>query len=218
MKPLASHFRAAFTLLEVALAVMIIGLTSIGVFGFVKSTLRGVSASVEDVEMQLEVERVVELVQEELYSLPARGQAMLTGKFFKNGDTNFDSMEWRSRGGSGLLTTAATGEYRVQIRIQPLKGDESKYEIGFWRRPALLDTAGGLVQGGSDKDETWVPLIKGAKSLTLRYWEPRLGQLVNQWQDQSSRPTFVVIGIEREGDENPYEAWLAVPSAQTQQQ
>lgn len=218
MRRPAFHRRAAFTLLEVALAVMIIGLTSMGIFRFVQSTLRAISYSVEDTESQLEVERLVALVQEELYSLPARGQATLLGEPLKTGGINFDSMEWRSRGGSGLLTTAASGEYRVKVRIQPLKDNESKYEIGFWRRPALLDTAGGLVQGGSDKDATWVPLIKNAKSLTLRYWDARLGQMIDSWRDQGSRPTFVMIGVEREGDEFPYEAWLTVPSAQTQQQ
>ncbi len=218
MKPRISHRRAAFTLLEVAIAVMIIGLTSMGIFRFVQSTLRAIAFSVEDTESQLEVERLVALVQEELYSLPARGQATLLGEPLKTGGINFDSMEWRSRGGSGLLTTAASGEYRVKVRIQPLKDNESKYEIGFWRRPALLDTAGGLVQGGSDKDATWVPLIKNAKSLTLRYWDARLGQMIDSWRDQGSRPTFVMIGVEREGDEFPYEAWLTVPSAQTQQQ
>ncbi|MEI9895077.1 MAG: hypothetical protein WDN28_14610 [Chthoniobacter sp.] len=131
---------------------------------------------------------------------------------------NMDSMEWRSRGGVGLMTTAATGEYRVQLRILPLKDDSSKYEIGLWRRPALLDTAGGLIQGGSDKDADWVPLLQDVDGMMIRYWDGTLSQPVDRWQDPARRPSFVRLSIWRGGDPVPYEACLTVPAAFTQPQ
>jgi len=215
MKRLTPHLRG-FTLLEVIVAVIILAMTSLGIFRFVQSTLRAVAYSVEDTERQLAVERLVALVQEEFYDLPVRGQTNIQGEALKLNGMDFDSLEWRSRGGAGLMTTAASGEYRVKLRIQPLEKFSNKYEIGFWRRPALLETAGGLVAGGSDKDATWVPLLQKATSLRLRYWDQRLGQLLDQWRDPAVRPAFVIMSITQEGDETPYEAVLRIPNSAVQ--
>jgi prepilin-type N-terminal cleavage/methylation domain-containing protein len=210
------HGRKGFTLIEVMLAVAILSLTTLGIFRFVQSTLRAVSASVEDTEEQLALERLVALVQEQLYSLPVRGQTNIQGESIKLNGADFDSLEWRSRGGAGLMTTAASGEYRVKLRIQPIEKNSNKYEIGFWRRPALLETSGGLVAGGSDKDATWVPLMQKVAALRLRYWDSRLGQLLDSWRDPTVRPSFVIMSVTLEGEVTPYEAVLRIPISAVQ--
>jgi prepilin-type N-terminal cleavage/methylation domain-containing protein len=206
-----------FTLLEVVVAVAILGMTSIGIFRFVQSNMRAIAASVEDTEQQLAVERLVALVQDELFNLPPRTQSSVIGESLKLSGNDFDSMEWRSRGGSGLMTTAASGEFRVKLRIQPVEKNSSQYEIGFWRRPVLLDTAGGLVAGGSDRDATWVPLLQNVVALRIRYWDQRLGQLLDSWRDPAARPAFIIMSITKEGEESPYEAVLRIPSSNAQQ-
>ena len=208
--------QSGFTLLEVMLAVAILALTTLGIFRFVQSTVRAVSESVEDTEEQLAIERLVALVQEQFYSLPARGQTNIQGESIKLNGADFDSIEWRSRGGPGLMTTAATGEYRVKLRIQPVEKNSKKYEIGLWRRPALLETNGGLVAGGSDDDATWVPLLQRVTAMRLRYWDSRLGQLLDSWRDPTARPSFIIMSITREGDEVPYEAVLRIPVSAVQ--
>ncbi len=208
--------RGGFTLLEVMLAVAIIGFTTVGIFRFVQSTVRAVAVSVEDTEEQLRVDRLVALVQEEFYSLPARGQTNIQGESIKLNGADFDSIEWRSRGGPGLMTTAVSGEYRVKLRIQPVEKNSTKYEIGYWRRPALLETDGGLVAGGSDKDATWVPLLQRVSAMRIRYWDSRLGQLLDSWRDPTARPAFVILSITREGDDVPYEAVLRIPVSAAQ--
>src|SRR5688572_3468222 len=123
MKPLASlssFRRRGFTLLEVVLGVMILGLTSVGIFKFVQSTLQAIRLSVEDAEEVLSVERLAALVQEELFNLPIRGNnGSLTGIQTASQGRDFDTLEWPSRGGAGLMTTAATGEYRVRLMMKP---------------------------------------------------------------------------------------------------
>ena len=208
--------RGGFTLLEVMLAVAIIGFTTVGIFRFVQSTVRAVAVSVEDTEEQLRVDRLVALVQEEFYSLPARGQTNIQGESIKLNGADFDSIEWRSRGGPGLMTTAVSGEYRVKLRIQPVEKNSTKYEIGYWRRPALLETDGGLVAGGSDKDATWVPLLQRVSAMRIRSWDSRLGQLLDSWRDPTARPAFVILSITREGDDVPYEAVLRIPVSAVQ--
>jgi len=209
--------RSGFTLLEVILSVIILASIALGIFKFVQSNLRAIQSSVQDTEEQLAVERLASLVQEELSNIVPKSQSSLLGEGLKLGGTNLDSIEWRSRGGPGLMTTAVSGEYRVKLRMQPLKDNQSKYEIGLWRRPALLDTESGLIAGGSDKDATWVPLLQNVTGLTIRYWDARMGQLLDSWRDQAARPSFVVLSILREGEESPYEAVLGVPAAMTQQ-
>jgi prepilin-type N-terminal cleavage/methylation domain-containing protein len=211
--------RAGFTLLEVVLAVMVLGLTAVGIFKFVQSNLRAIQFSVEDAEEVISVERLVALMQEELYSIPARGAngGILSAELTSNG-MDFDSIEWPCKGGPGLMTTAATGEFRVTLMMKPLQDDSRHYEIGLRRRPVLLDTAGGLIQGGSDKDSTWVPLLSKTIGLRIRLWDPRLGQFVAGWRDQASRPSFVVLSILKVGETAPYEAVLTVPAAMSQQQ
>jgi hypothetical protein len=215
MKRHASRL-GGFTMLEIIVAVMILSLTSLGIFRFVQSTLRAVSYSVDDTERQIAVERLVALVQEEFYDLPVRGQTNIQGEPLKLNGVDFDSLEWRSRGGAGLMTTAASGEYRVKLRIQPLEKFSNQYEIGLWRRPALIETDAGLVAGGSDKDATWVPLLQKATSLRLRYWDQRLGQLLDQWRDPAVRPAFVIMTVTQEGDDTPYEAVLRIPNSAVQ--
>lgn len=214
MKTLRAH--SGFTLLEVLLAVAIMGLTTLGIFRFVQSTIRSVSFSVDDTEEQIAVNRLAALVQEQLYSLPARGQTNISGESLRINGADFDSMEWRSRGGAGLMTTAATGEYRVKLRIQPVEKNSAKYEIGFWRQPALIETAEGLVPGGSEKDATWVPLLQNVAALRLRYWDQRLNQLLDSWRDAAAKPSFVIMSITLEGEDAPYESVLRIPVSAVQ--
>jgi prepilin-type N-terminal cleavage/methylation domain-containing protein len=211
--------RRGFTLLEVVLAVMILGFTAIGIFKFVQSNLRAIQYSVEDAEEVISVERLVALVQEELYAIPARGgNNSLLSADLRSNQMDFDSLEWLSKGGPGLMTTAATGQFRVTLMMKPVEGNTRKYEVGLRRRPVLLDSAGGLVQAGSDKDSTWVPLLSNTAGLRVRMWDPRLGQFVAGWRDPAARPSFIVLSILKEGETAPYEAVLTVPAAMTQQQ
>jgi len=213
----ASFCRRGFTLLEVVLGVMILGLTSVGIFKFVQSNLQAIHYSVENAEEVLAVERLAALIQEELYNLPIRGNnGSLTGIQTASQGRDFDTLEWPSRGGAGLMTTAATGEYRVRLMMKPTV-DRKGYEIGLRRQPVLLDSAGGLVQGGSDKDATWVLLLPRTNGLRIRYWDARLGQLIDSWRDPAARPSFIVLSILKEDETFPYEAVLTVPAALTQQ-
>lgn len=220
MRSFRSPFPGAkgFTLLEVMLSVLILGLISVGMFKFVQGNLRAIQISMEDAEEVLSVERVVALIQEELYAIPSRGSNnRISGIDQKYESKDMDTLEWNSRGGPGLMTTAASGEYRVTLRMKPISATSREYEIGLTRRPVLLDSAGGLVQGGSDKDATWVPLLSKATGLRVRYFDPRLNQLIAKWNDPAAVPTFIVLSILKEGETVPYEAVLTVPAAMTQQ-
>lgn len=216
---LLSSSKRGFTLLEVMLAVLILGLVAIGIFRFVQGTLQAIRYSVEDAEESLSVERTVALIQEEMYALPTKGNTgFIVGTELRNQNRDFDTLEWQSKGGPGLMTTAATGQYRVTLMMKPVTATSREYEIGLRRRPVTVDSAGGLVQGGSDKDATWIPLLPKTDGLRIRFWDKNMNQFVAGWNNQAARPVFLVLSILKEGETVPYEAVLTIPAAMAEAQ
>ena len=207
------------TILEVVLAVAILSMISVTVFQFVRSNIQAISISSEEINNQLAVERMTEMVQEEFFSFPGRGQSTLLSKAVRLSGRDVDSVEWRSKGGPGLMTTAAKGEYIARLRIKPLKDNAAKYEIGIEREIAMQETALGLVASLGVSKPDWIPLIPNAQSLRLRFFDPRVNTEVDSWTDTASRPSYMRLSVMREGDLVPLEAVIGIPSAiATQQQ
>jgi type II secretory pathway pseudopilin PulG len=203
----------AMTLLEVVLAVAILSMVSLAVFQFVKSNIQAIATTSADINEEVALERLVELLQEEFYNLPTSGQSSLISKAVKLSGRDVDLVEWRSKGGPGLLTTAAKGEYIARLRIKPLKEDSRRYEIGIEREMVVQETALGLVAGAGTSKPDWIPLIANAQSLRCRFFDPRLNTEVENWADPSARPSFMRIAMMREGDSVPMEAVVGIPAA-----
>lgn len=205
--------RAAMTLLEVVLAVAVLSMISLAVFSFVKANVNAIKTTSLDIDDEVSRERLVELVQEEFYNLPTTGQSTLLSKAVKVSGRDLDTVEWRSKGGPGLLTTAAKGEYQARLRIKPLKNNNSKYEIGIERELVMQETALGLVAGAGTSKPDWVVLIPAAQSMRCRFFDPRLNTEVENWSDPSARPSYMRLSIMREGDTVPMEAVVGIPAA-----
>ena len=210
MKPRKFEHQKAMTLLEVVLAVAVLSMISLAVFQFVKATITAIKTTSDDVNNEVALERLVELVQEEFYNLPSTGQSTLLSKAYNVSGRDQDAVEWRSKGGPGLLTTAAKGEYQVRLRMKP-KG--AQYEIGMERELVMQETALGLVAGAGTSKPDWVVLIPAAQSFRCRFFDPRLNTEVPNWSDPSARPSFMRLSIMREGDTVPLEAVVGIPAA-----
>jgi type II secretory pathway pseudopilin PulG len=220
MRPLFARTKeTAMTILEVILAVLVLSMISVAVFQFVRSNLKAISLSSEDINNRLAMERLTEVVQEEFFSFPGRGTSTLVSKAVKVGGRDVDSVEWRSKGGPGLMTTAAKGEYIVRLRIKPVQRDSSKYEIGVEREQVSQETELGLVASTGTSKPDWIPLIPDAYALKLRFFDPRLNTEVAGWTDPGARPSFMRMTITRAADEEPVDAVISIPAAiATQQQ
>ncbi len=211
--------RSGMTILEVVLAVVVLSMISMAVFQFVRSNIKAIALSSEDVNDRLAVERLTELVQEEFFSFPGRGQSTLMSKSVKLGGRDVDTVEWRSKGGPGLMTTAAKGEYIVRLRIKPVQRDSTRYEIGVEREMSMQETDLGLVASTGTSKPDWIPLIPNAQSLKCRFFDPRLNTEVSDWTDPGSRPSYMRLSVMRVDDVVPIEAVIAIPAAiATQQQ
>jgi len=191
----------AFTLLEIALAMAILGMMALVIYRFVATNLTIMRVSSEEDMAEARYSGLVNLVTAQLQGLP-NGVGALSGEPFKFNDRPRDEMTWICGSGPGLLTRYAPGEFVVSMRLRPVSEKGDRMEIGFTRKPR--DTAEGSTEG-----ETWVPLLEDVRSLQIRYFDPRLNAWVERWTDPGMLPRLVRLVIGR-GDRVPVEAIIAL--------
>ncbi len=189
----------AFTLLEVTLAVAILGMMALAIFRFVATNLTAVRLSTELNQENASYNGLANLLTEQLQNLPP-GQGTLTGEPFKFSGISRDEMTWICPAGPGLLTRYAPGEYNVTMRLRPMKNSD------------LMEL--GIVREGEDEDnpvpknQAWVTLMRGLRSLEIRYFDPRLNAWVDRWTDRGTLPHLVRLTIGRAGGSIPWQAVL----------
>jgi prepilin-type N-terminal cleavage/methylation domain-containing protein len=191
--------RRAFTLLEIMLAVAILGMMALAIYRFVAANLIAVRLSSELNEVDARYAGLANLLTEQLRDLPP-GQGTLRGEPFKFNNRSRDEMTWVCSAGPGLLTRYATGDYSVTLRPRPMaKGD--RLELGIVRE--------------SEDDENpvpdklaWIPLLTNLNSVEIRYFDPRLNAWVDRWTDRGTLPHLVRLTIARADSSVPWEAVL----------
>jgi hypothetical protein len=185
-----------FTLLEIMLAVGILGLMSLAIFRFVQSTMTALRVSSDTVAMDSQYDGLRELLTAEWQSLnPTR--ARMIGEPFKLNDRERDVITWNCSAGPGLLTRYAPGEFTVALRLQPENEKSDRLDLGLLRKPKNDSVIG-------ESHETWVPLIKNVNSLQISYFNPRANTWVDKWP--GGLPSLVKITIGRNDAAVPWEA------------
>ena len=194
--------RAAFTLLEIVIAVAILGIMSLAIYRFVSTNLTAVRISSEANMIDAQYAGFVSLLTEQWTSLPS-GAAALLGEPLKLDDRPRDEITWICSAGPGLFTRYATGEYRVSMRLRPASKTNDKLELGVMRK--AYDPR-RKIEGA----ETWVPLLPDVQSLQIRYFDPRLNVWVEKWTDTIMLPRLVKLVISRPDSPVPWEAIIAL--------
>ncbi len=186
-----------FTLLEIMLAVGILGLMSVAIFRFVQSTMTALRLSSDTATADAQYDGLRDLLTAEWQSLSPQ-RARLTGEPFKVNDRERDVIGWFGSAGPGLLTRYAPGEFKVVLRLQPENEKSDRLDLGLFRKPKD-DTGEG--------HETWVPLIKNVTSLEIRYFGTR--NAPTDWVDRlpgGSWPRLIKITLGRNDAAVPWEA------------
>lgn len=191
----------AFTLLEVTLAVAILGMMALAIYRFVSTNLTAVRLSTELNESNGRYEGLANLLTEQLQDLPP-GQGSLTGEPFKFSGRSRDEMTWICSAGPGLLTRYATGDYYVTLRLRPIERSK-EMELGIVR-------AADDEENPVPENKAWVSLLLGVRSMEIRYFDPRLNAWVDRWTDRSRLPHLVRLTIDRAGSSVPWESILAL--------
>ncbi len=187
----------AFTLLEITLAVAILGMMAVAIYRFVATNLVAVRLSAQVNADDARYAGFANLLTEQLQNLPP-GQGTLGGEPYKFSGRSRDEMTWVCSAGPGLLTRYATGDYAVTLRLKPIPKTDLM-ELGVTREPE--DDTGPTVA-----DRSWVPLIEDLRSMEVRYFDPRLNAWVDRWTDRGTLPHLVRVTLDRVGGSVPWEA------------
>jgi prepilin-type N-terminal cleavage/methylation domain-containing protein len=203
---LRSRARRAFTLIEITLAVAILGMMSLAIYRFVQTNLTALRVSSVTNLSDAEYSAFASLLSTQWASLPA-GVGALLGEPFKLNDRPRDEITWICGAGPGLMTRYAAGEYRVSMRLRPAENGKDTMEIGLMRDPFNDGKANDGAEG------TWIPLLQNVESLKISYFDPRLNTWVEKWTDTLTLPRLVRVVIGRTGNTAPWE--MVVPLART---
>ena len=194
--------RRAFTLLEITLAMAILGMMALaiyrpsGVEGFDPRKMQ-VSATMD--ANNARYSGLASLLTEQLQDLPP-GQGTLMGEPYKFENRSRDEMTWVCPAGPGLLTRYAVGEYSVTLKLRPMeKGN--RLELGLLRES---EDDGNPVPD----NQAWITLLANLNSMEIRYFDPRLNAWVDRWTDRGTLPHLVRLTIDRAGGAVPWEAVL----------
>jgi prepilin-type N-terminal cleavage/methylation domain-containing protein len=188
-----------FTLLEITLAVAILGMMSLAIYRFMQSSLTAIRVSSDATAADAVYSGLRDLLTAQWQTLPP-GKGALMGEPFKFNDRPRDEIRWTCGGGPGLLTRYAPGDFIVTLRLQPHKKDSDSLDLGVLRKPKN-DTA------VTDSNETWMPLIENVHSLQVRYlnlqgntytWQDR-------WTDTQNLPRLVKLIAVRTDSPVPWE-------------
>lgn len=197
--------KRGFTLLEVTLAVAILGMMSLAIYRFVQANVVAVRISAESAAADAQYAGLRELLLAQWQGLPP-GKGAMTGEPAKLNDRPRDEIRWTCGAGPGLLTRYAPGDFSVWLRLQPSQKDSNQFDLGILRRPQADP---GLVH----EHDSWVPLIKNVGSLQIRYFDPRLNIWVDRWTDTLLLPRLVKVTIGRNDVPLPWE--VIVPLGRT---
>ena len=201
--PVKIRPRAGFTLLEIVLAVAILGMMSLAIYRFVQTNITALRVSSDVNREDAQYAGFANLVQAEWQSLPS-GRGALLGEPLKLNDRSRDEITWTSSAGPGLLTRYAAGEYEVSMRLRPVTKASDRMELGFVRK-AKADAA-----IGETEKESWIPLLPDVQTLEIRYFDPRLNTWIDKWTDTVTLPRLVKIDIGRSRNPIAWEAIIAL--------
>jgi hypothetical protein len=149
------------------------------------------------------MEGLVRYVQGILANLPLKTN-VIEGRHNIYGVATADELQWISRPGMALLTSAAPDdEYTLTIMLLPTTATSKQQDMGIRRR----------LSSEPDNSYEWIPLLSNVAGLEFTYFHPSLGQWVPDWRDPTTTPPLVRMRVWRNADDDPFEVVLPVPSA-----
>jgi prepilin-type N-terminal cleavage/methylation domain-containing protein len=188
---------SGFTLIEIMLAVGILGMMSLAIFRFVQSNMTALYVSSDTAAADAQYDGLRELLTAEWQSLtPLR--ANMFGEPFKMGDRERDEIKWSCRAGPGLLTRYAPEDFTVALRLQPENEKSDRLDLGFLRKPKNDSDIGA-------GHESWVPLIKNVTSLEISYFNSGVNNWLPRWPAHGL-PSLIKIKVGRTDAAVPWEA------------
>jgi prepilin-type N-terminal cleavage/methylation domain-containing protein len=201
----AASKKRGFTLLEITLAVAILGMMSLAIFRFVQTNLTALRVSSDASAAEAQYDGMRDLLTAEWQSLSPK-RAGMKGEPFKLNDRQRDEISWNCSAGPGLLTRYATGDFTVSLRLTPENSKSERLDLGLLRKRQEDSDIG-------EKPESWVPLIKNVNTLEIRYFDPRMNTWIDRWTNATQLPRLIKVTVGRNEAATPWE--VIIPLART---
>ncbi len=200
--------REGFTLLEIMVGVGVLGMLLVTMYQLVGTQLMALKNSRDSQLESVAMEGLVRYVQGILANLPLKTNDVIKGINHVYGMAPADELQWISRPGMALLTSAAPDdEYALTLTIQPTTATSKQQDIGIRRR----------LSSEPDNAYEWIPLLSNVAALEFRYFQPSLGAWMERWEDSTTRPSLVRMKVWRNASEDAFEVVIPVPSARIPQ-
>jgi prepilin-type N-terminal cleavage/methylation domain-containing protein len=187
-----------FTLLEIMLAVAIMGMMAIAIFRFVQANLTALRFSSQTAAADAQYDGLRDLLTTQWQSLSPL-HAKMIGEPLKLNDRERDEIKWNCGAGPGLLTRYASGEFTAVLRLQPGNDNSDRLDLGILRKPEDDSDV-------AEKNESWVPLIKNVGSLEISYFDPNANDWLPRWPGGNKLPSLVKVTVGRADATGPWEA------------
>ena len=195
---------AGFTLLEIMVGVGVLGMLLISMYQLVGTQLLALQTTRETQVESVAMQGLIRYVQGVLAGLPLKQNDVLRGVHHVYGLVPADELQWISRPGMGLLTSAAADEdYAVTLTIQPRTSTSRRQDLGIRRRLVTEP----------DSSYEWITLLPDVVALEFAYFEDTVPLWQEKWENAGTRPTLVRMKLWRREGEEPFEIVLPVPSA-----
>ncbi|HEU0274166.1 MAG TPA: prepilin-type N-terminal cleavage/methylation domain-containing protein [Candidatus Udaeobacter sp.] len=188
---------SGFTLLEIMLAVGILGLMALAIFRFVQSNMLALRVSSDTAFRDSQYDGLRDFLTAEWQNLGSV-RSKIYGEPFKLKDRERDWVRWTSGAGQGLLTRYAPGDFTVTLGLQPESEKSDRLDLGLLRKPTDDSDTGKA-------NETWVPLIKNVSTLQISYFSPNLNNWIDRWSNTSQPPWLVKLTVGRTDSAVPWE-------------
>ncbi|NBV33215.1 MAG: type II secretion system protein [Proteobacteria bacterium] len=203
-----SDSREGFTLLEIMVGVGVLGMLLVTMYQLVGTQLMALKNSRDSQLESVAMDGLVRYVQGVLANLPLKTNDVIKGINHVYGMAPADELQWISRPGMALLTSAAPDdEYALTLTIQPTTATSKQQDIGIRRR----------LSSELDNAYEWIPLLSNVAALEFRYFQPSLGAWMERWEDSTTRPSLVRMKVWRNASEDAFEVVIPVPSARIPQ-
>lgn len=197
------------------IALMITSMIVLSLYRFVSAHLTTIQVSTEIGDDGDTLNTAVHYLQAQMNALPAIEDSNLSGQPFKFHGLESDELSWISQAGRGMLTTAAPGDFKVTLAVQPVDEHSTETELGLRRQPVPENKASlNLNHGGSGGRYDWLPLIRPMAAMEIRYFDAQGNSWRDTWTDLTRRPSLIRVCLWKHADDAPLEAMIRVPSAQ----
>lgn len=178
--------RNAFTLFEVILALMILGLLSGAVYSITTASLESTKATMDEQRGARRLEAFVRITRDAFLNLPSDARVFLR---IAKSSTGAPVPEMVFAETSGTFGVASLGGGSMILSARPRADGTRVFSI--LRVPADL--------GGSDYDRLleqggWIPLLPGVEKVVWTFFQQ--GEWVEEWPEGTGRPPLVRLQFE----------------------